>query len=391
VLPKKYKWSKIMSFKELESFLDYITAWRIPGADCAVFHKNKPVFRYSAGYADVKSKKPVTANNLYNLYSTSKVITCVAALQLFEKGKFLMTDPIWEYLPEFKEMYIQKAREDGQTELVKADSSIKVRDLFTMTAGLTYDLNTLSIQAVKENTDNKCPTREIVKAIAKGPLVFEPGTHWNYSLCHDVLGGLVEVVSGKKFSKYLDENIFEPLEMMNTGFYLTDEKKQRMATQYRFDDETNIAVEVPVTNEYIPGSEYESGGAGLISSVDDYMKFANALCNKGKSPNGERILSQHAIDLMKTNHLDDTCMKEFNWIQMSGYGYGLGVRTMIDKAKGGSLSPVGEFGWPGAAGAYVLIDQDNDVAVFYAQHMLNSQEPYVHPRIRNIVYNCLDA
>lgn len=382
---------KTMNFKMLENFLDAITEWRIPGADCAVSYKGRPVFRYSAGYADIKQKKPVTSGNLYNLYSASKVITCTAALQLFEKGKFLMTDPVREYLPEFREMYIQKRLENGETELVKAENSIKVQDLFTMTAGLSYDMDMPAIRTVKEKTQNRCPTRELVREIASAPLLFEPGTHWNYSLCHDVLGGLVEAVSGRKFGEYLEENIFAPLEMKDTGFYLTEEKKQKMASQYRFNDEMDTAEEIPLTNDYKLGSEYESGGAGVISSVDDYMKFANALSRQGKAENGERILCRHTIDLMRTNHLDEVSLKDFNWVQMCGYGYGLGVRTLIDRAKGGSLSPVGEFGWGGAAGAYVMIDPDNEVAVFYAQHLLNNQEPFVHPRIRNLVYNCLDA
>ena len=375
-----------MNFKDLELFIDKITKWRIPGADCIVYYKNRPVFRYSAGYADIKEKKPISDDNLYNLYSTTKVITCVAALQLFEKGHFLMTDPLYEYLPEFKEMYIQKTLENNETELVKAKNYIKVQDLFTMTAGLTYNMNTSFIREVKERTEGRCPTREIVKAIAKSPLIFEPGTHWSYSLCHDVLACLVEVISGKKFSEYLSENIFEPLEMKDTGFYLTEEKQKRMAKQYRFIDEINEVKEVPLTNVYKLGCEYESGGAGLISSVDDYIKFANCLCNKGRSQNGEQILSEHTINLMRTNHLDEIALKDFNWPQMVGYGYGLGVRTMIDKAKGGSLSPIGEFGWGGAAGSYVLIDPENELALFYAQHMLNNQEPYVHPRIRNLLY-----
>ncbi len=381
-----------MNFKELEAFLDSIVQWRIPGADCAIYYKNRPVFRYSAGYADIKSKKPISADNLYNLYSASKVITCAAALQLFENGKFLMTDPLWEYLPEFREMYIKKVLDNGNVELVKAQNSITVRDLFTMTAGLTYELNTPSIKAARENAPNQSPaTREIIKAIAEDPLMFEPGTHWNYSLCHDVLGGLIEVVSGKKFSQYLKENIFDPLYMKDTGFYLSDERTARMARQYSFNDETNTAVEVSLKNVYVLGSNYESGGAGLISSVDDYIRFAAALCNKGKALNGEQILSRRTIELMKTNHLDETCMKDFNWIQLRGYGYGLGVRTMVNSAVGGSLSPVGEFGWPGAAGSYSLIDQTNELAVFYAQHLLNNQEPYVHPRLRNVIYKCLDA
>lgn len=379
-----------MDFKELEAFLDYITKWRIPGADCRVYYKNEPVFRYSAGYADVKTKKPITPDNLYFLYSTSKVITCTAALQLFEKGKFLLTDPVCEYLPEFKEMYVQKIMENSEVQITKASNSIKIRDLFTMSAGLTYVLDAPSIQNVKKKTGNRCPTREIIKAFAGDPLVFEPGTHWNYSLCHDVLGGLIEVISGMKFSEYLSENIFKPLEMKDTGFYLNDDKRQRMASQYRFNDEKNIAEEIPFENEYVLGSEYESGGAGLISSADDYMKFANALTNDGKAQNGERILGRRTIDLMRTNQLDETCLKDFNWAQLGGYGYGLGVRTLIDRAEAGSLSPLGEFGWCGAAGAYVLIDPDNRVTVFYVQHLRNNQEPYVHPRIRNIVYNCLD-
>ncbi len=379
----------IIDFTELKKFLDFIVQWRIPGADCAVYYKNKPVFRYCAGYADIKAKKPITIDNLYNLYSVTKVITCTAALQLFEKGKFLMTDPLWEYLPEYKEMYIQRKIDNDETELIKAKNSIKVCDLFTMSAGLTYNLNTQPIKSVKEETKGECPTREIVKAIAKDPLLFEPGTHWNYSLCHDVLGALIEVVSGKKLSEYLEENIFKPLEMNDTSFYLTEEKKQRMAMQYRFDDLTNTTADVSIKNGYVLGSMYESGGAGLISSVDDYIKFANVLCNKGRTINGEEILSKHTIDLMKTNRLDEILLQDFNWIHMSGYGYGLGVRTLMDRAKAGALSPIGEFGWGGAAGAYVMIDPDNELAVFYAQHMLNSQEPFVHPRIRNITYKCL--
>jgi Beta-lactamase class C and other penicillin binding proteins len=379
-----------MNFKHLEMFLNEITNWRIPGADCAVYYKNRPVFRYCAGYADVKSEKPITTDNLYNLYSASKVITCTAALQLFEKGKYLMSDPVYEYMPEFKEMYINKVNKNGGTELVKAKNSIKVQDLFTMSAGFTYELNTPSILAAKEKTDNKCPTREIVKAIAMDPLDFEPGTHWGYSLCHDVLGVFIEVISGMKFGEYLDEYLFKPLEMKDTGFYLTEEKSKRMASQYMFNDEAGIAGEIPLTNGYKLGCEYESGGAGLISSVSDYIKFANALCNKGISQNGYRVLSRHTIDLMRTNHLDEVSLKDFNWIQMTGYGYGLGVRTMIDKVKGGSLSPIGEFGWGGAAGAYVMIDPENELAVFYAQHLLNNQEPFVHPRIRNLVYSSME-
>ena len=379
-----------MNFKELEQYLDQITAWRIPGADCLVYLHGQPVFRYGAGYADLASKRPVSERDLYFLYSMTKVITCTAALQLHEQGKFLMTDPVWTYLPEFKDMSVQQTDDDGQVVLKKAEKEITIRDLFTMMAGLTYDLNTPSIRAVREHSQGRSPTRDVIRAIAADPLLFEPGTHFNYSLCHDVLGALIEVISGKRFGKYLEEAIFQPLGMKDTGFSLTDARKERMATQYNYDDTTGKALRVAMANVFVVGSEYESGGAGLISSVDDYMRFADTLCHKGLSRGGERILSSHSVDLMRTNHLDDASLRDFTWIQMAGYGYGLGVRTMLDRTRSGSLSPVGEFGWAGAAGAYVLMDPEHELTVVYAQHLLNSQEPFVHPRIRNLVYRCLE-
>ena len=379
-----------MDFKELELYLDQITAWRIPGADCLVHLHGQPVFRYGSGFADLASQRPVSDRDLYFIYSMSKVITCTAALQLHEQGKFLMTDPISAYLPEFKDMMVRQTDEGGQVVLKKAEKEMTIRDLFTMMAGLTYELNTPSIRAVREHSQGRSPTRDVVRAIAADPLIFEPGTHFNYSLCHDVLGALIEVISGKRFGKYLDEYLFQPLGMKDTGFSLTDARKERMATQYNFDDATNKALRVSLANVYVVGSEYESGGAGLISSVDDYMRFADTLCHKGLSSDGERILSSHSVDLMRTNHLDDVSLRDFNWIQMAGYGYGLGVRTLLDRTRSGSLSPVGEFGWGGAAGAYVLMDPEHELTVVYAQHLLNSQEPYVHPRIKNLVYRCLE-
>ena len=175
------------------------------------------------------------------------------------------------------DMMVRQTDESGQVVLKKAEKEMTIRDLFTMTAGLTYELNTPSIRAVREHSQGRSPTRDVVRAIAADPLVFEPGTHFNYSLCHDVLGALIEVVSGKRFGKYLEEFIFQPLGMKDTGFSLTDARKERMATQYNFDDATGKALRVAMANVYVVGSEFESGGAGLISSVDDYMRFADTL------------------------------------------------------------------------------------------------------------------
>ncbi len=371
-----------MDFQPVEKFLEHILAERVPGYDCIIMKQNEQVFRKTDG--DLKR------DSIFNLYSATKVITCTAALQLFEQGRFLLTDPVSDYIPEFKNMQLRVTREDGTTGLVPAKNPIRIRDLFTMSAGLTYDLQYPSILRVREETQGRCPTVETVRAIAGEPLIFEPGAHWAYSLCHDVLGALVEVVSGQRFGEYLKEHIFAPLGMKDTGFYLNAEQKKRLANQYQFSDELKKPELITQVNQFRLGSEYESGGAGLYSCAEDYALFAAAMANGGTDKNGTYILGRNTIDLMRANHLSSEALKDFNWTQMAGYGYGLGVRTMMDKAAGGALSSLGEFGWGGAAGCYVMIDPDRQIGVFYAQHMLNNQEPYIHPRLRNLVYTCLD-
>lgn len=379
-----------MKFDDLTKFLDKITSWRIPGAVCRINYGGKEVYEYHCGYADIASGKPMQGDELFHLYSLTKLITCVSALQLFEKGEFLMNDPLSDYLPEFKNMMVQKTNLNGTNKLIPAKTPITIRDLFTMTAGFTYDHFTPSFNEVRKATDNRCPTREMIVALAKDPLVFHPGESFRYSLCHDVLGALIEEISGMKLGEYMKKHIFEPLGMDDTFFKLPENKRERAMTQYIFNDKLGKAVETDFNNEHEMGTEYESGGAGLISCAADYMKFADTLCNGGTNKDGARILSPRTIDLMRTNHLTPKQREGIDWVQMAGYGYGLGVRTLVDPTAG-SLSPKGEFGWSGMAGTYIIIDPENKLTVFYGQQMINNQEPYVHPRIRNIVYASLDT
>ncbi len=380
-----------MDFKQLEKFLDSLTSEEIgvPGVDCVVYHQNKPVFRHMSGYADRDKGVKMSGNELYNLYSTSKVLTCTGAMSLYEKGKFLMNDPLYEYMPEFKDVKVKIKQDNGEYDLVDPKRPIIVQDLFAMSAGFTYNRDSENIKKVIAYTNGKAPTREIAKAIAADNLVYHPGERWEYSLAHDVLGAFIEVVSGKKFGEYLKENIFDVVGMKNTTFERNDNIYSKMASQYMYDSDRKYADEISKENGYCLGSEYESGGAGIISSVDDYGLFAAAMANGGKALNGNRVLKNCTVNLMRQNILDEVRLKDFNWRQFTGYGYGYGVRTYIDKSAG-SLGSLGEFGWGGAAGAYVLIDPDREIAVYYAQHMLNNLEPYIHPRIRNFVYTALE-
>lgn len=378
-----------MDFTKLTEFLDTLPALGVPGVDCIVKKGYTTVYRHQAGFSDREAKKPMQGDESFFLYSSSKPITCTAVLQLYERGKLLLTDPLENYIPEFRSMQVQQQRGNGETFLTPARGPITIAHLMSMTAGLNYDLRSPAIQQVAAQTQGRCPTQQVIRAMASQPLCYEPGTRWQYSLAHDVLGALVEIVSGETFGEYLHDHIFSPLEMTHTRFAHSGDLPENMMAQYLRNNDTGEVTPMGLVNEFILGSEYESGGAGLVSTVADYAKFVAAMANGGIAHNGYPLLSQNTIDLMRRNQLSDVQMADFDWPQFAGYGYGLGVRTMVDPARGGANSPLGEFGWGGAAGTYLLIDPENHVSMFYAQHMRESMEPYIHPRLRNVLYSCL--
>ena len=390
-----------MNFQIAKNFMDKLTETIVPGNAIVVYHKNAKVFEYASGYADLESKEPMTADHLLNIYSCSKLTTVTAALQLLERGCFLLDDPLWEYIPEYRDMYVKAENGDP----VKAKTDITIRHLFTMTAGLNYDIRKDSIQSLCGPTGGRMETLTVARAMAKDPLDFEPGSRWQYSLCHDVLAAVVEVISGQKFRDYVAEHIFEPIGIKDAYYHHTDELEARMASQYRcitdpadsFDlvkaqisgtRKHGTIVKEHKNNTHIFGSEYDSGGAGILVSVSEYAKLANMLANFGKAENGEQILSCGTVGLLRTNQLSAELLRDYNWKHLKGYGYGLGVRTCIDKSAASSIGSVGEFGWGGAAGAMLLADPDRELSFFYAHHMLNPQEEYYMPRIRNAVYAC---
>ncbi|MBE7010968.1 MAG: beta-lactamase family protein [Ruminococcaceae bacterium] len=375
-----------MNFSALTKFLDRLPSLGVPGCDCLIYYHHQPVYRHTSGYYDIENQIKMKEDALYNLYSASKLVTCTAALQLYEQGAFLFKDPLYEYIPEFKRV---RVNENGVVR--EAKNPILIEDLFSMRSGITHDIRIKPITEMKQATGGRCPTLKVAQALAEEPLLFEPHTHYHYGLSHDVLGALVEVLSGQTLGEYCQKNIFEPLGMTETTYLPNGDTEARLAPLYMLLPEEKKTMKISSRNVFRLGDEHESGGAGIISSVEDFIKLAECLCNYGKTPTGEKVLSRGTIELMRTNQLDDVCLQDFDWPDLVGYGYGLGVRTMIDRAQSGSPGSYGEFGWGGAAGAYVLIDPEAELAVYYAQHMLESLEPYIHPRLRNIIYTCLDA
>ena len=381
-----------MNFQPLKDFMDtYLPMLGVPGTDIVIYKDHEELFRYQSGYDSLRYRTPVNPNALYHMYSCTKVATCVAATQLIERGEILNSDPVHAYFPEYADIKVKHTLPDGTVEIRPAEKVLTVEHLLTMTGGLDYDINRPGIQRVIKETGGRAPTLDIARALAEDPFIFEPGTRYQYSLCLDVIGGLVELVSGMSLGEYFKKNIFDPLGMTETSFGVTEEKLVRMATQYKYDPSVGGAVEIPKNeNVFNFGKEYQSGGAGLISSVKDQILLADALANYGVGKNGNRILSKAGVELMSANHLDPACLAGFRTIgQVKGYGYGYGVRTNMDPAFGGNLSPVGEFGWDGAKGSYISCDPKNKVAFFYAEHM-GGLHPVILPRLRNVVYSCLD-
>lgn len=391
-----------MDFNNLKRFMDNMALTRTPGNAVEVYLNGKSVFRYEAGYSDLESKTPLNGKEMYNIYSCSKIATVVAGAQLLERGDFLLNEPLYAYIPEFKHMYVK----DTTGNLKEAENPITIGDLFSMTAGFTYDFNSHGFQKARELTKGKMDTVETIKCVAADPLSFEPGSHWQYSICHDVLAALVSVISGKKFRNYVKDNIFDPLEMNESVYHQTKKTLERTAQQYCFVSAEKAVQSIVESqmhgnantgffrnegkqNQHILGEEYDSGGAGIITTVSDYAKLMAALANYGTGVNGERILSKYTVNLMRTNRLTTQQQSDFSWKQLAGCGYGLGVRTHTLPEKSGLICSPGEFGWGGAAGATAIVDPEINLGVFYVQHTLNPREEYYQPRLRNIIYSCL--
>ena len=394
-----------MDFTNLKKFLDKaVNVYLAPGVDCVVYKEHEQVFRYYTGMRDIENKIPMDGNELYFIFSMTKMLTCTCALQLLEQGKYLMSDPVSMYLPEYEKMKITTKALDneiarkieageviGGADAVQNDgyakNQITIRDLFTMTAGLDYDLESESIK--KALSEGRTSTRELVRAISETVLGFEPGTRFRYSLCHDVLGALIEVWSGQKFGEYMKENIFDKLGMKDTFFGKPKDEARlsRMPARYMY-NEDRIPERLSLDCEYNLSEEYESGGAGLTSSAEDYALFLDTLANGGVGKTGNRILSERSVELMRTNHLSGTAAEDFDdW--HPGYGYGLGVRTHMNPARSGILTPVGEFGWGGAAGAFSMVDPKNKISLTFFQH-IHAASPRLRAELRNVVYGCLD-
>ncbi|HEY9575779.1 MAG TPA: serine hydrolase domain-containing protein [Lachnospiraceae bacterium] len=391
-----------MNFDKLTEYLESLEeSYGIPASDIKVTKGYETVYRHQTGYSDYEKTKRVDDTVLYRLFSATKVITMVAVMQLIERGELGFYDEVRKYLPEFGMMKVADSFvfkfpihwPKSEEACHYAKNPIRIIDLMTMTAGLSYDTTSEELNKIRQENPN-ATTREVMTYMAKMPLIYEPGTRYAYSLAHDVLAAVVEVVSKKRYSEYLKENIFSPLDIKDLYFHWEEQKEisDRICAMYMgvFGSD-----EITRDNGLLSGSfkitkNYESGGAGLVGSVDAYSKIIEALANDGKGANGARILSKESVRSFMVSYTKGEMSKDFALSGKLGYEYGLGVRVLVDERK--AKSPKGEFGWDGAAGAYVLVDPIHNVSIFYAQHIVGFPKVYseIHPVIRDLVYEGLE-
>ena len=374
-----------MDWNELTKYLDAQENEGIPGSEIVVYRDHERIYHHCAGYSDEQKRRPTDGSELYWLYSASKVSTCTAMMQLIEQKKANLDDSVSQYLPAFGSMMVRE-----RDILRPAKRAITIRHLMSMQSGLNYNLNSPSLQKAREFYGRTGTTRQMIDALAQEPLDFEPGTYYQYSLSHDVLGAVIEAISGMRLADYLKANLYEPLGMCETTMIPTREVMDRLAARYRVENQATRAIENQ-TNAYRITEQYDAGGAGVISSACDYALLADALACGGVGKSGAQILTGESIDQMRTPQLCEEARKIFRLPGRPGYTYGLGVRVMVEPQY--SRSPAGEFGWDGAAGAFLMAIPEKRLSLFYVQHVLSCSHAFevIHPTIRDLVCQIVDA
>jgi CubicO group peptidase (beta-lactamase class C family) len=319
----------------------------------------------SHGVQAYETKVPMTEKTLFRIYSMTKPITGVAMMQLYEKGLWKLDDPITKFVPEFANLKVMKSKDSGVEPLAKTAT---MRQLMTHTAGFGYGLSAVhpvDQMFAKENPLGKPDFQSMIDTVAKIPLLAQPGERWSYSIAVDIQGAIVERLSGKKFGAYLKDNIFAPLNMNETAFFVAPAEQARVATVYQWDRNAGKLAPMsdPPGRDFFKADHVESGGGGLVSSIHDYARFAQMLLNKG-TLDGAKILKPETVALMTQNHIGDLRVGfdgNSNVSGNSGSGFGLDFAVVYDPVAAKSVQGKGTYSWFGIAGTWFWIDPTNDL------------------------------
>ncbi|WP_372828626.1 serine hydrolase domain-containing protein [Polaromonas sp.] len=369
-----------------------VAANKIPGAVLLVARRGKVAYFESVGKLDAATPAPMTKDAIFRIYSMSKPITTVAAMMLVEDGKLKLDDPISLYLPEFAKMTVGVEKPDASgtpsLDIVPARRAITVQDLMRHTSGITYGFFGPGLVKKAYNDANlnagDPDNHEFSQRIAKLPLAYQPGTTWDYSYSTDILGRVVEVVSGKSLFAFEKERLLDPLGMDDTSFYVTDAARQNRLAEPLANDR-NFGVGADISNPRI-ARKLESGGGGMVSTAADYAQFLQMLLNGG-TLDGKRYLGPRTLRLMTSDHANAGAGVVPGPLYLPGAGYGFGLGFAVRRSTGEAAYPseAGEYYWGGAGGTYMWVDPKSEMFVIF---MMQSPKHRTHYRslIRNMVY-----
>ena len=374
----------------------HIAANRIAGAIGLIARRGKIGYYESWGMMDKEANKPMRKDAIFRIYSMTKAVTGVAAMMLYEEGKFTLTDPVSKYLPELGGLKVAVDKKDPTTGkriyyTVPSERDMTILDLLRHTSGLDYpgprDEKNEMLYSKLGITGNDFTIEEAVKRLNKAPLVHQPGSVWDYGLSTDVLGRLVEVASGKTLDKFFEERIFKPLAMVDTGFYVPQEKWERLTTLYAPNEDMTIKRSTaPPQESYKKPAILLLGGAGLVSTAMDYARFVQMLLGGGEL-DGARILSRKTVELMSANHLGD--MPRAGNLLPAGVGFGLTFAVNLGPGKNGNIGSEGEYYWGGAAGTRFWIDpKEQMIGVFMIQILPHTGLTY-GSQFRQLAYQAI--
>jgi CubicO group peptidase (beta-lactamase class C family) len=376
---------------------DEIDKKQLAGAVTLLARHGKIVDFRTYGVRDLDSKTPMTKDIIFRDYSMTKPVTGVAMMILYEEGKWLPNDPIAKYIPEFKNLKVfAGVDQDGQMILVEPDHAPTMRELMSHSAGFSYGHGNTVVDAMYKQLDpqHSANLQEMVDKLAKIPLNYQPGKGWTYSLSMDIEGYIVEKLSGQTLPDFMRDHIFIPLGMKDAGFFVPPAKRARFATNYR--EEQGKLV---VTNAGSPPTDYAttptqpSGGGGLVSTAEDYYRFAQMMGNGGEL-DGKRILAPATVKLMTSNHLPANLLTgEFGigqHIMRPGFGYGFNCAVIFDPPEANLPDGKGTFFWDGAAGTWFWVDPTNDIVfVSMIQRMTSPDNHPLQYRSHSAVYGAL--
>lgn len=368
-----------------ETLSPYVENDEIAGLMTMVYRRGEVAHFETYGQRDLQTNALMTKDTLFRIYSMTKPITTVAALMLYEEGHFLLGDPVAEYLPAFEDVTVYDTTAGGRPTEVPVRRPITIRDLMTHTSGLTYGVfgNTPvdSMYTEVGILDNDRTLAAAVDTLGTLLLLHQPGETWHYSVSTDVLGRLVEVISGQSLDAFFQTRIFEPLGMDDTMFEVPSDEMDRFATNYTVGQDGSLVVQDrKQDSEFAAPVKFLSGGGGLVSTMDDYLRFARMLLNGG-AVDGTRLLGPKTVDLMTRNHLDGT--------HEPGWGFGLGVQVCTDLAEAQTLGSEGMYGWSGAANTFFFVDPKEElIGMVWTQLFPHGRYP-IGPTFRVNVYQSI--